>query len=122
MEIKKIKFHDTEIEKYKLHQHKSPLFIDKIDISKIVVSNKVSFGKKDFKYFIGYKDAKIIKSLCIFLPKMNGCSRDFDKTKYMLFLIKYEKLLGKYNEIWKKKSATLLKKDFPVNFYTTKNI
>ena len=29
-----------------------------MDINKIVVSNKVSFGKKDFKYFIGYKDAK----------------------------------------------------------------
>ena len=23
-----------------------------------MVSNKVSLGKKDFKYFIGYKDAK----------------------------------------------------------------
>ena len=28
-----------------------------IDINKIVVSNKVSFGKRDFKYFIGYEDA-----------------------------------------------------------------
>ena len=32
--------------------------IDNVDINKIVVSNKVSFSKKDFKYFIGYKDAK----------------------------------------------------------------
>ena len=30
----------------------------------------VSFGKKGFKYFIGYKDAKI-RPLCIFLPKMS---------------------------------------------------
>ena len=48
----------TEIEKYKLHQHKSPILMESIDINKIVVSNKVYFGKKDFKYFIGYKDAK----------------------------------------------------------------
>ena len=33
-----------------------------IDINKIVVSNKVYFGKKKkaFKYFIGYKDTKKI--------------------------------------------------------------
>ena len=32
--------------------------IDNIDTNKIVVSNKIPFGKKDFKHFIGYKDAK----------------------------------------------------------------
>ena len=48
-----IKFDDTEIEKYKSYQHKSPISIDNIDISKTVVSNKISFGKKGFKYFIG---------------------------------------------------------------------
>ena len=44
--------------KYKFHQHESPILIDNIDISQIVVSNKVSFAKRDFKYFIGFKDAK----------------------------------------------------------------
>ena len=29
------------------------------DLVVLVVSNKVSFGKKGFKYFIGYKDAKL---------------------------------------------------------------
>ena len=43
-----IKFHDTEIEKYKFHQHKSLISIDKIDINEMVVS----FAKKDFKYFL----------------------------------------------------------------------
>ena len=42
-----------------------------IDINKIVVSNKVSFGKKRFRYFIGYKDIKKIRPLSIFLPKMS---------------------------------------------------
>ena len=28
-----------------------------VDINKIVVSNKVSFGEKEFRYFIGFKDA-----------------------------------------------------------------
>ena len=29
-----------------------------MDINKIVVSDKVSFGKKGFRYFTDYKDAK----------------------------------------------------------------
>ena len=54
MDIKVIKFDDTNIEKYKFHQQKGPILIDNIDINKIVVL----FSKKDFKYSIGYKDAK----------------------------------------------------------------
>ena len=53
-----IKFGYTEIAKQKFHQHKIPVSISNIDIDIIVVSNKVSFGRKGFKYFIGYKDAK----------------------------------------------------------------
>ena len=53
-----MKFSDIEIQKQKFHQHNGPIFIKNININKIVVSNKVSFGKKGFKYFIGYTDAK----------------------------------------------------------------
>ena len=42
----------------KLENTKSPISIDNIDFKEIVVSNTVSFSKKDFKYFIGYKDTK----------------------------------------------------------------
>ena len=63
---------DTEIEKPKFHQYKRPISINNIDINKIVVSNKVSLGQNGFKYFIGYKDAKKIRSLSIFLSK-NEC-------------------------------------------------
>ena len=55
---KVIKFGDIEIQKQKFHQHKGRISMKNININKIVVSNKASFGKKDFKYFIGYKDAK----------------------------------------------------------------
>ena len=79
--------------------------VDNIEVNKIVLSNKISFGKNDFKYFIGSKDAKKIRPLCIFLPKMSACRRYFDKTKCMPFLIRDEKLLEKYNEIWKKVSS-----------------
>ena len=63
-----IKFDDTD-EKYKFHKRKSPI---SIDINEIVVPNNVSFGKKDVKYFIDYKDTKQIRALCIFLPKMSA--------------------------------------------------
>ena len=45
---------DTEIEKYKFHQY---ILIDNIDFNKLVLS-VIPFGKNDFKYFIGYKDAE----------------------------------------------------------------
>ena len=65
----------------------------------------MSFGKKDFKYFIHYKDkdAKKITPLCIFLANLSAYRRDFDKTEIMSFLIKDEKLLEKYNEFCKKR-------------------
>ena len=58
MEKTIIKFDDVEIQKQKFHQHKGPISIKNVDIDKIVVSYQVSFGKKGFKYFIGYKDVK----------------------------------------------------------------
>ena len=48
------------------------------------------------------------------LSKKNAYRRDFDKTKCMSFLIKDEKLLEKYNEIWKKVSK-IIKKEFDNN-------
>ena len=60
-------FDDTEIEEYKFNQHKSPISINNIDINEIVVSNKLPFGKQDFKYFIGLTDAKRIRKKCLYI-------------------------------------------------------
>ena len=54
------------MQEYEFHQYKSPISINDIDINEIVVSNKFSFGKQYFKYFIGYKDNKEIGPLCTF--------------------------------------------------------
>ena len=62
-----------------------PISIKNVDIDKILVSNKVPFDKKGFKYFIGCKDAKKIKPLFIFLPRMTSHRKDFDETKYISF-------------------------------------
>ena len=58
--------------------------------------------KKGFKFFIGYKDAKKIRPLCIPLPKMSAYRKDFDETKSMSFSIKDDELLKRHNEIWEK--------------------
>ena len=62
-----IMFVDIEIQKQKFHQNKGPNSIKTIDINKMVVSNRVPFGKTGFKYFVDYK----LAHLCIFLPKMS---------------------------------------------------
>ena len=79
--------------------------IKDISIKNIVASNKVSFGRKGFKYFIGYKNAKKIGPLKISAS----------------FLIKDEELLEKYNEIWGGKLKIASKKNLMVNLYTMKN-
>ena len=71
-------FDDTEIEEYELYQYKSSISINDIDINKIVVSNKFFLGKKDFRYFSGYKDNKKIRLWCIFFSGISICKMYFD--------------------------------------------
>ena len=67
---KKIKkFGDIEIQKQTFHQHKGSISIKNINNDKIVASSKVSFGKKGFKYFIGYRDAKKVGLYVYFSQK-----------------------------------------------------
>ena len=62
-----------------------------VDIKKILVSKKVSFGKKGFEYFIGYKHGKKSRPLCIILAKMSAYRRDFYETKYISLSIRNDK-------------------------------
>ena len=100
MEKKIIKFNDTGIEKYKFHQYKSPILINELNINKVVVSNRFPFGKRDFKYFIGYKDNTEIRPLGTFFWEMSKYKRYADKTKCMYFMIKDESLFDNYLTIW----------------------
>ena len=58
-----------------------------IDISKIVVSNKLPFGKQDFKYFVGCKGSEKVRTWCIFRPQMVIYKRNFHKNRRIYFLI-----------------------------------
>ena len=40
---------NIEIEKNKFYLHKNPIFLVDVDIKKVLASNKISFGKKNYK-------------------------------------------------------------------------
>ena len=71
-------------ENKKFHQQKGFISIKNVEINKIAVSNKVPFVKRRFKYFIGYKYAKTMKHLHLFLRKITAYKKDFDETKHFL--------------------------------------
>ena len=71
-----------------------------MQINKTIVFNKVSFGQKSFKDFIGYQDKAKVKPSYIMLPNMREYAKSFNETKYVPFLIKDDELLEKYNKIW----------------------
>ena len=80
-----IKFGDIEIEKHKFHEHKSPISIENVDINEIVVPNKVTFGKKGFRYFIVYKDAKKLVLYAYFFQKWVHIEETLMKLSICLF-------------------------------------
>ena len=81
--------------------------INNLDINKVIVSNAFTFSKQDFNYYIGYKDNKEIRPLCIFFPEMSRFKTYSNKTKYMCFMIEDEKSCNKYMNIWGKVSHVL---------------
>ena len=62
-------FHNIEIEKNKFYRHKTLIFWGDVDIEEVLVSNKISFGEKNYKSFIGYLyDNQKFRALHIMLP------------------------------------------------------
>ena len=86
-------------------------FLKDVDIEKVLVSKKISFGEKNHKYFIGYLyDDHKVKPFHIMLSKTSAYVKGFDgQTKMMYFLIEDDDLLEKYNTIWDKVSAHIKK-------------
>ena len=105
-------FDNIEIEKNKFYLHNTPILLGDEDIEKVLVSNKVSFGEKNYKCFIGYLyDNHKVKPLHIMLPKTTAYVKRYGgQTKWMHFLTE-DDLLEKYNSIWDKVCADI-KKEF----------
>ena len=74
---------------------------DDIDLNKILVSKKESYGTKNsLKYCIGYNDNNVIRPLCIRLPKVTGYAKKFDENATMSFRVNNKQLLKNFNKIW----------------------
>ena len=60
------------VNKKEFHKSKQPIDLDLVNLYQIVVPHKFKQIDDGFKYFIGYKEGKIVKPLCIILPQMTG--------------------------------------------------
>ena len=79
MSSQKIKFGDKEVNKKEFHSSKEAIFLDSVDLNKIIVSSKWKISDTKYKYFCGYID--------------NG-------GKNMSFVTNDKEVYKKYNEIW----------------------
>ena len=89
---KSINFEDKKINKSNFYKNKKLFNIHDLDVNKILVSKKESYGTKNsLKYFIGYNDDDVIRPLYIKLPQMIGYVKHFDETisirQYLLLLV-----------------------------------
>ena len=73
-----LSFGNMEMEKSKIYCHRDFIFLKDIDDEKVLVSNKISLGETNCKYFIGYlyNDNKI-RPLHIRLPKTSTYVKRF---------------------------------------------
>ena len=88
------------------YKNKKIFYIDVIDVNKILVSKKETYGKyNSLKYFIGYNDNDVIRPLCLKIWKMTGYINEFNENKNtitMSFRVNDEQIFKKYNKICKK--------------------
>ena len=105
MSRKTINFDDKKINKSNFYKSKKLFNLNDIDVNKILISKKDSYGTKNsLKYFIGYNNDDVIRPLCINLLQMIGYLKHFDSNKTMSFKVSDNKLLKRYNKIWEKNS------------------
>ena len=79
-------FGAIEIEKNKFDSHKTLIFLGDVDIKKVLVSTKISFGGNNYKYFIGYLyNGNNVKPLHIMLAKTRAYVKSYDRQTIAFF-------------------------------------
>ena len=87
MSGKYINFDVKKIKKSEFYKNKKLNNINNIDVDKILVSKKESYGIKIlFKCFIGYNDNDVIRPLCIRLAQMTEYAKKFDENVTISFI------------------------------------
>ena len=73
-------FRYIEIEKINFTTIRLLFLLRDVDIEKVLVSKKISFGEKNYKYFIGYLyNGNKVKPLNIMLPKTSTYLKSYDE-------------------------------------------
>ena len=84
MSEKTLKLDNIRVNKKEFHTSKQPIDLALVNVDQIVIFDKFKHNDDGFKYFIGYKESEIVKSLCIILPQMSGYIKYFENGgKYM---------------------------------------
>ena len=78
--MNKLVLGDNEVSKKEFYESKKAVNLGEVDVSKIVVSNKVKGNNETSKVFIGCLDdiSGIVTHLCIILPQMSGWIKYFE--------------------------------------------
>ena len=88
MSGKSITCDNKNIKKSDFYKNKKLFRIEDIDVNKVFVSKKESYGTKNaIKYFVGYNDNNEIKPIFIRLPQIIGCAKYFYDNKTMSFKV-----------------------------------
>ena len=110
--MESVNFGHKKILKRDFYKNKIVTKIEGIDVDKILVSKEEPYcTKNSSKYFIGYNDNDVIRTLCVKLPQMTGYVKKFDDNVTKSFKACDKQLFKKYNQIWKK-FEKLLKIEF----------
>ena len=72
MSKKTLKFNNIRVNKKEFHKSKQAIDLMSVNVDQIVVYDKFKHSDEDFKYFIGYQEGEIVKSLIIVLPQVSG--------------------------------------------------
>ena len=102
MNEKTLKFNNIRVNKKEFHKsNKEPIDLISANVDQIVVYDKSKHYNEGFKYFIGYLEGGIVKSLCIILPETSGYIKYFENGgKNMFFVIKDNERGEKFENIW----------------------
>ena len=103
MSEKILKFNNIRLNRKQFHKSKLSIDLKSVNVDQISVSDKFKHSNEGFKFFIGYQEDQIVKSLCIILPQKSGYIKYFENGgKKRSFMVKDDNVLDKYNNIWDK--------------------
>ena len=105
---KTLLFKDVEVNKKDFYSDKKAIPLKLVDVTNIVISNRVKNNNDAYNYYIGYLNGDDIKAFCILLPQMSGYIKYFENgSKNMSFKIEDEDVYLRYRAIWNRIKSML---------------